>query len=121
MNKDKIIQLEEKLRLAMLSSDVDVLDNLIADTLMFTLPTGDIANKRMDLEAHRSGIQKLTELNLLEQNIQVYENFAIVAAKMQLAGTYDSNSINGRYSYTRVWSKVNNNWQIVAGHVSQLV
>lgn len=95
MNVNVINQFEEQLRQAMLSSDIDVLDTLIADTLMFTLPTGDVANKKMDLEAHRSGLQKLTELNLLEQHIKVYDNFAIVVAKMQLSGTYDSNSING--------------------------
>ena len=116
-----IEELEEKLRKAMLNSDIETLDKLIADSLVFTLPTGDIADKQMDLNAHRSGIQKLYKLSPSEQLIKCYENFVIVTVKMELEGLFNNNSISGRYSYTRVWTKTQEVWQVVAGHVSQIL
>lgn len=117
-NKD-IIALEEKLRLAMLTSDVERLNELIADSLIFTAPNGMIINKEMDLNGHRLGIQKLSKLELLEQTFQLYDNFAIVTAKMQIDGTFNEECINGIYCYTRIWANFENKWQIAGGHVSK--
>jgi len=117
---NNIIELEEKLRLAMLTSDVKVLDELISDKLLFTAPTGDVVTKEIDLNAHRSGVQKITDLELLEQKIQPYDNFAIVTAKMSIKGTFNNFPIDGIYCYTRFWANPDNKWQIVGGHVSKI-
>jgi hypothetical protein len=45
---------EIALRAAMLSNDVDALDTLLDDDLIFTIPTGQIISKHDDLAAHRS-------------------------------------------------------------------
>lgn len=116
----EIIELEEKLRLAMLNSNVEELDKLIADTLVFTLPTGDVINKEFDLNAHRSGIQKLIMLEQSEQNIQYYDNFAVVTVKADIEGTFNDNPIGGLCTYTRVWANIGGEWQVVAGHVSEV-
>lgn len=119
MNTDNIIELEEKLHIAMLNSDVNTLDKLISDDLIFTGPNGELASKQMDLDCHKSGIQKMTELKLLEQKIKIYDNFAIVFTKMQIEGSFNGINIDGNYSYTRIWSNNTGNWQIVGGHVSK--
>ena len=118
---DAIVQLEERLRQAMLSSDVAALDELIADDLVFTLPTGAVAGKQMDLDAHRSGSEKLTAVNFLERQVQIYDKVAIVTVKTELAGTYEGEDLTGTYRYTRVWAQPQGRWQIVAGHVSRVV
>lgn len=115
--REEILKLEEELRLAMIASDVRKLDELIADNLVFTAPSGDVVNKQMDLEGHRSGIQKLAELTPLDQQIYVYDNFAVVTVVMHLEGTFNCESMNGKYRYMRVWGKVDNRFQIVAGTV----
>lgn len=61
MQDTAIENLEERLRQAMLNSDVLTLDELIAEDLLFTMHTGLLINKQADLEAYRSGRQKLTE------------------------------------------------------------
>lgn len=48
----------------MLISDVLALNELIADDLVFTLPTGLVIDKQVDLEAHRSGIQKYHQIEI---------------------------------------------------------
>lgn len=116
----EIIKLEEELRLAMLENDVAKLDELIDDSLVFTTPNGAVATKQMDLETHKSKIQKITEMLPSEQVIQFYEEFAIVSVKMNIVGTYGESDISGQYRYLRVWTKFNDDWRIVAGSAVQI-
>ncbi len=81
-----IERLEEKLRQAMLDSDVPILDELIADDLIFTMHTGLVVDKQYDLDAHRSGMHKFTKVEIDDQQILNYGNFAVVAVKTYLAG-----------------------------------
>lgn len=116
----EIMGVEEELRLAMLNNDVTKLDGLINDSLVFVGPDGSIASKQMDLESHRNKIQKMSELNPSEYNIQEQENSAIVTLKMEIKGTYGDWDISGFYRYLRIWQNINNKWQIVAGSVTKL-
>ncbi|WP_193198969.1 nuclear transport factor 2 family protein [Nostoc sp. MG11] len=118
-----IEQLEEKLRQAMLKNDVSALEELIADEVVFTTHTGELIDKQMDLEAHRSDIQKLVLLQSKQQRVQLYGNTAVVTVKMEVAGTYEGKAFADIYRYTRVWvqSQPQGNWQVVAAHVSQVL
>jgi ketosteroid isomerase-like protein len=116
-----IERLEEKLRQAMLDSDLPILDELIADDLIFTMHTGLVVDKQYDLDAHRSGMHKFTKVEIDDRQILNYGNFAVVAVKTYLAGIHDRQAFSGTYRFTRVWAKRQERWQIVAGHVCQLV
>ncbi|MBD6620806.1 nuclear transport factor 2 family protein [Komarekiella sp. 'clone 1'] len=118
-----IEQSEERLRQAMLKNDVLALEELIADEVVFTTHTGELIDKQTDLEAHRSDIQKLVLLQGQQQRVQLYGNTAVVTVKMEVAGTFEGKAFVGIYRYTRVWvqSQPQGNWQVVAGHVSQVI
>ena len=118
--KETIIKLEEALRLAMLTNDVEKLDELISASLLFVTPNGVVANKEMDLEAHRARLQKMTKLEPYEQDIKMHDNLAVVTVKMELMGTYGDFDISGNYRYIRTWAKNNERWQVVAGAVVQI-
>jgi len=51
----QIIEIEERLRQAMLNSDVAELDALIAPELIFTSYLGQLVSKQQDLAIHQSG------------------------------------------------------------------
>lgn len=53
--KTQILEAEERLRLAILSSDVNTLDELLAPELIFTNHLGQVLGKQDDLDAHQSG------------------------------------------------------------------
>jgi ketosteroid isomerase-like protein len=112
--------LEEKLRQAMLDSNVEALDKLIADDLVFTMHTGLVIHKQDDLEAHRTGIQRFTKIDLDDQQIRHYGDCAVVAVKVGLTGQFNGQAYSETYRFTRVWVKRQNHWQIAAGHVSQI-
>ncbi|NJL22728.1 MAG: nuclear transport factor 2 family protein [Leptolyngbyaceae cyanobacterium SM1_3_5] len=112
--------LEDDLRQAMLTSDVAVLDELIADDLVFTMHTGSIISKQDDLEAHRSGIVKFTKVEISDRQIHDYSDCVVVTLKAEAAGTVNHEPFSAPYRFTRVWVQRQNRWQIVAGHVSQV-
>lgn len=115
----QILEVEERLRQAMLHSDVRALDELIAPELYFTNHSGQVVNKEQDLAFHQSGILLLTELVPAEQHIQLHTGFAVVSVLMHLLGTYQGAPIDLSIRYTRVWSISPNGFlHIIAGHSS---
>jgi ketosteroid isomerase-like protein len=121
MENTTIEDLEEKLQHAMLASDVSVLDELIADDLVWTMHTGQVASKQDDLEAHRSGIFRFTKLEISDRQIHPYsDDCTVVTLKAEMAGILNGQPFSEAYRFTRVWVKRQDRWQIVAGHVSQL-
>jgi ketosteroid isomerase-like protein len=112
--------LEETLRQAMLTSDVSALDELIADDLVWTMHTGLVVNKQYDLNAHRSGLFRFTQVDTSDRQIHQYGDCVVVTLKAELAGTHSSQAFSETYRITRVWLQRQNRWQIIAGHVSKM-
>jgi ketosteroid isomerase-like protein len=114
----QIVDAEERLRQAMLASDVNILDELLAPELIVTSHLGELLTKQDDLDAHASGEFKLSELNPSERLIQIHGDIAIVSVRMQLSGSYRGNAANGDFRYTRVWKiSPTGNWYIIAAHI----
>jgi len=112
---------ETRLYSAMLASNVDELDALIADDLLFAGPTGELATKAMDLELHRSGGTQFHEFTPKELEIRVWsEEFVLASAKIFLRGTYLGQEFAGDFRYIRVWRKGQQGWQIVGGSVTAM-
>ena len=124
MNPDIEAQIrtcEARLCAAMLASEVEALDALIADDLLFAGPTGDLANKEMDLEAHRTGSLRLSELVPKTLDIRVWsDDFALASAKIFVSGTFLGAAFAGDHRYTRIWRKGEGGWQVVGGSVSAI-
>jgi hypothetical protein len=120
MNIAEVEQLEERLRMAMLTSDVAELDALVSDRLLFVTPDGTNVNKAIDLEAHRSGVIRFTTLTPAERHIENYGPMAVVNVEMVLAGDLAGQAIGGRFRYTRIWHFENGRAQVVAGHVCEI-
>ena len=117
--QEQLVAMEERLRLAMLRSDVEILDELIAPNLVFTTHLGQVIRKQDDLAAHKSGAFQFKELTPSEQEIQLHEGFAIVSVLMHLVGRFNDAPFDSHIRYTRVWSVSQNApMQILAGHAS---
>ncbi|MDV2994686.1 MAG: hypothetical protein N4J56_004340 [Chroococcidiopsis sp. SAG 2025] len=113
----QIIEVEEKLRLAMLHSDVKALDELLSPRVLFTDHLGHLVGKEEDLAGHKSGALKLKSLSASEQHILLTGDVAVVSVKMQLSGSYNGTPTNGIFRFTRVWSQSQDGtWQIIAAH-----
>jgi ketosteroid isomerase-like protein len=114
----QIINAEERLRQAMLASNVSVLNELLAPEIIITSHLGELLGKQDDLAAHESGLIKIHELKPSEQHIQIHREMAIVSVRMQLSGSYNGNPANGDFRFTRVWAvSAGGTWHIVAAHI----
>jgi len=113
----QIVDAEDRLRTAMLSSDVATLNELLAPDLIFTNHLGQLLGKEDDLAAYRSGVLKVVSLEPSEQHVRALGDVAVVSVRMQLSGTYAGNPANGDFRFTRVWARSQREkWQIVAAH-----
>lgn len=117
--EEEIYESEEQLRQAMLSSDVDSLDELLAANLIFTNHMGQVLTKEDDLEAHRSGILTIDELILSDPEIRVLKEVAVVSVQVHLVGSYNGARSEADFRFTRVWARSDEDiWQVIAGHSS---
>ena len=114
----QIIEIEERLRQAMLNSDVAELEVLIAPELIFTSYLGQLVSKQQDLAIHQSGMLKFSTLIPSERYIQINEGFSVVSVKMHILGSYEGAEIDQQYRFTRVWAVSSaGSLQVIAGHV----
>lgn len=114
----KIIEIEERLRQAMLNSDVAELEALIAPELIFTSYLGQLVSKQQDIAIHQSGRLKFSALMPSERYIQLNEGFSVVSVKMHILGSYEGTEIDQHYRFTRVWAVSSaGSLQVIVGHV----
>jgi ketosteroid isomerase-like protein len=118
----EIVALEARIRSAQLGADVDALDALISDNLLFTGPDGHLGTKAQDLDAHRSGAVRFLSHEPKELRIRrVGTNVAICALLAELAVEVNGTTTRGTYRYMRVWAQESTGpWRVVAGHVSHV-
>jgi len=116
---DKVIESEEKLRLAMLQSDVQKLDELLASDLIFINHLGHLMSKQDDLDAHQSGMLKIEQITPSEQQVKIIDNVATVTVRVSIKGFYAGTYSENDFRFTRVWVRSSKGtWNVVAAHSS---
>ncbi len=104
----------------MLTNDVDALDALLDEDLIFTVPTGKVIAKHDDLSAHRAKLLRLDALDIQEMRTKMIGEMILTTTKAMLAGRFDGTAFNGMFAYTRLWRRSGSGWRVVAGHASQI-
>ncbi|MEM9766838.1 MAG: nuclear transport factor 2 family protein [Cyanobacteria bacterium P01_D01_bin.71] len=119
IDESVIQQCETTLRDAMLSSDVAVLDRLIADDLLFTNHLGQIMTKQADLDAHRQGLIAIDNIDLTDQQMRIMGEVAVVSVQAHIVGKFAGEPTDIRLRFTRIWQKASpNQCQIVAAQAT---
>jgi hypothetical protein len=116
----QIRHLEERLRQAMLKSDIAELEALIDDRLLFIGPDSAVYSKEDDLTLHRSGAERITRLEVEELRIEAHSSVAVVVVLAHMAGVFNGQVFEGRFRYIRTWAPTARGWRIVAGSVCSL-
>lgn len=112
-----IRELERRIRAAMLASDVEELEALLADELVFTDHLGGLWRKRDDLDAHRAGRLHVESLEASDERILLLDGAAVVSVQLRIAGTFAGEPASGTFRFTRVWAPTApGRWQVVAAH-----
>lgn len=119
MNQARVIEYEEMLRSAMLSNNIELLEELLSDELIFVNHLGQWLSKEEDINVHRSKSLDIAGMEVLEQEVKLFQELAVTVTKVALNGALATGeSIGGEYSYTRVWKDVEGNLKVVSCHCS---
>jgi predicted amino acid racemase len=113
-----IERLEDRLRKAMLESDVAELDRLLSERLRFVTLEGANVGKAADLALHRSRAIHLSALTPLDHHVELCgAETALVNVAVEMAGSVNGVVFSGRFRYTRVWREEGGRIQVLAGQV----
>ncbi len=119
MNQARVIEYEEMLRSAMLSNNIELLEELLSDELIFVNHLGQWLSKEEDINVHRSKSLDIAGMEVLEQEAKLFQELAVTVTKVALNGALATGeSIGGEYSYTRVWKDVEGKLKVVSCHCS---
>jgi len=113
-SKDTIRQLESRRYRAMCEADAGTLEELLADSLVYTHSYGGADSKASYLDGIRSKKWQYQEVERPIEDIQVHGDCAVVTGqvKIQLLSGGQPKKLNSRF--TNVWVKGRQGWQMVA-------
>lgn len=115
MTKDDIINQENKLYTAIKDRNVEDLDYLLHDDLLFVIPSGDVITKEMDLQSYRDGKMTITELIPHIEEVNIIDDVAVITLIMELKGFYLNEKIENKFRYIRFWRKFSEGIKVIGG------
>jgi hypothetical protein len=118
--KAQVIASENSLLDAMRTNNVEHLDALLHDDLLFNGPNGETASKAIDLQNYRSGTIQLHTVAASDQLVNLIGDAAVVAVTVTLKGTYLGQALDGKFRYLRVWKLAESTWKVIGGSVVPL-
>ncbi|MFU8875023.1 nuclear transport factor 2 family protein [Micromonospora sp. SL4-19] len=119
---DDLRAAERRLQVAQLRGDVEALDRLLDDRLIFTLGvTGGTYTKADDLDLHRSGRQSLNRVDEEDLAVLVAGDTGVTWFLGVLSGSFEGEAFHSRMRYTRTWvMDRTHGWRVVAAHASEV-
>ena len=114
--QEDITALEERLRQAELGPDPQFFEEVLADNAVLISQDGQSGfGKPKVVEAHRlGGNPKFTSVEVNDSDIVDHGSAAVVTSRW----TYENGQGRFMLKFMRVWMKKNDNWQIIAGSIS---
>ncbi|WP_113661328.1 nuclear transport factor 2 family protein [Pedobacter nanyangensis] len=115
MTKDEILNLEHRLYQAIKESDVQVLDELLHENLLFVSPGGDVVTKEIDLNTYRNGDLNINELTPTVENLNIIDDMAVITLTIALKGSYKEQPFGAKYRYIRFWKEFPSGIKVIGG------
>ena len=113
-----VLAAERALQAAQRASDVEALDRLLHPDLLAVAPDGSLADKAADLDAHRTGVFTIAELEEEELHVRVLGATAVTFVVLRIRGTIGDDEVAGRMRYTRTWVRDGDGWRVLAAHIA---
>ncbi|GAA3165922.1 hypothetical protein GCM10010466_65910 [Planomonospora alba] len=121
---EELYAAERRLQAAQLAGDVEELDRLLHERLVFTGPPDGGCHpeaKRLDLDNHRSRTQVMTKVAEEDLTVLVEGTTGVTCFLGTLEGTFAGEPFSFRMRYTRTWVHTDEHgWRILAAHAGQV-
>jgi len=115
MTETDILDQENRLYEAIKESNINVLEELLHDELLFVLPSGDVITKEMDLQSYRDGNLKIRELIPHVEHLNIIDDTAVITLTLELKGNYSGQDFESKFHYIRFWKTFPSGIQVVGG------
>jgi len=112
--KHQVEKLEETWRVAQLNADVDTMDKLLSDDYVGITMNGMVVTKAQQLERMRNRTLVISRIALDDVKVKLIgTTTAIVTSLAEVDGTNDGTPMQGKYRYTRVYTRLpSGTWKI---------
>ncbi len=115
LTEEEIHKLEINLIEAIKTSDIDFIENVLHDNLLFLAPDGQLVTKEMDLDSHKSKQMTVEILIPKFETCKIVGDTAISVVVYNAKGTMLGEPISGLFRYIRNWKIINDSIKIVSG------
>ena len=114
MTKEDIRKLEDRRYKAMCDADAKALEELLADSLVYTHSYGGSDGKSSYLDGIRSKKWLYRRIERPKENIQLHGDCAVITGQARIELLSDGKPKTLNSAYTNVWIRGPKGWQIVA-------
>ena len=114
MTKDELRKLEDRRYKAMCDADAKALDELLADSLVYTHSYGGADSKASYLDGIRSKKWLYRKIERPREDIQLHGDCAVITGQARIELLSDGKPKTLNSAYTNVWIKGAKGWQMVA-------
>ncbi|RZK41066.1 MAG: nuclear transport factor 2 family protein [Pedobacter sp.] len=121
ITEKKILEQENKLYAAIKEANINVLDQLLHNDLLFILPSGDVITKEIDLNTYRDGALIVEELFPEIENLNIIDDVAVVTLSMKLKGQFNEVPFEANYRYIRFWKKFSEGIKVIGGSATAIL
>lgn len=115
ITQEVVEEAERRLIAAMKISQVDELDQLLHDDLLFITPDGQAITKAMDLDSHRAGTMVIDEFVPTIESIKLFDETAVVVIQVRASGKMLGEPLSGTFKYLRVWKQFEGSLKVIGG------
>ena len=115
ITQEAVEEAERRLIAAMIISNVDELDQLLHDDLLFITPDGQTITKTMDLDSHRARSMVIDEFIPTIESIKLFDETAVVTLQVRASGKMLGEPISGTFRYLRVWKQFEDSLKVIGG------
>jgi ketosteroid isomerase-like protein len=119
-DEQQLLSLEHQWCDAVKSGDAAALGRIEADGYLFTTYTGKIISKQDDLNALKSGENKIQSCDVSDLEPHVYGDTAVVTGKVSIKGTEKGQDASGDYAFTDTFVRREGRWQAVSTQETKL-
>ncbi|UII30069.1 nuclear transport factor 2 family protein [Fulvivirga ulvae] len=120
INREDIIEAENKLFSAQLISNVESLDQLLYDDLIAVAPTGQVVTKEMDLTSHKAKTMIIEDASTEINEIKIIDDTALSIVTMTAKGKMMGTPLEGKFRYFRVWKRFGDKLKVIGASFMQL-
>jgi len=120
INREDVVDVENRLFSAQLVSNVDILDQLLHDDLIAIAPTGQVITKEMDLNSHKAKTMIIEEASTEIDDIKITGDIVLSIVTMTAKGKMTGTPLEGKFRYFRVWKCFDETLKVIGASFIQL-